>query len=109
MTFERRLFARYAASNEDGAQIEKSNDFYIFQQARKKFQESISKEVELKYFEVMSKYKLVDEGRIRQKMRHRGFDQDRGRGQRGRFNNQDNYYRRDRERQNNFERGSMNR
>ncbi len=42
-------------------------------------------------------------------MRNRGYDQDRGRGERGRFNNEDNYYRRDRERQNNWERGPMNR
>lgn len=42
-------------------------------------------------------------------MRNRGFDHDRGRGERGRFNNDDNYYRRDRDRQNNWERGPMNR
>lgn len=56
-------------TNENDADIERSNDYYMMMQAKKQFEKSIKSEItEIRYLSIMMKFNFIDENGLKEKI-----------------------------------------
>lgn len=56
-------------TNENDADIERSNDYFMMMQAKKQFEKSIKSEItEIRYLSIMMKFNFIDENGLKEKI-----------------------------------------